>query len=178
MPIIRLLAFRGTGGVFDEEHDYYQEAGLIRAGHVALADVIEGKIIGFSPTPEAAEALGGEQALLEALGEHIAQAGRLQDDTAIFERAQALANQGERTQVWELPIEVSEATLDAIKSWYNEKKEYLYNFPDSQGNFPEGEANCATFPKHLSIDVPATTGKLSDYLDAMKLKGAKEWSSQ
>jgi hypothetical protein len=49
MPTIRLLAFRGTGGVFDEDHPNYQEPALIRAGHVALADVIEGKIIGFSP---------------------------------------------------------------------------------------------------------------------------------
>jgi hypothetical protein len=175
MPIIRLLAFRGTGGVFDDEHDYYQEAALIRAGHVALADVIENKIIGFSPTPEAAEALGGEQALLEALGEHLAQAGRLQDDTAIFERAQALANQGARSQVWELPIEVSDEIFEQIKSWYNEKKEYLYNFPDDEGLFAEGEANCATFPHQLNLPLPANTGLLKRYISAMQEKGAKLW---
>jgi hypothetical protein len=176
MPIIRLLAFRGTGGVFDEEHDYYQEAGLIRAGHVALADVIEGKLIGFSPTPEATEALGGEKQLLIELRHHRSQAGCLQDDTAIFERAQVLANQGLRTQVWELPIEITEETLEGIKSWYNEKKEYPYNFPDLEGNLAEGKANCATFPLQLGLTIPVNTGKLSDYVDAMRVQGAKRWS--
>jgi hypothetical protein len=179
MPTIRILAFRGTGGLFDEEDPHYTEPALIRAGHVALADVIEAVIIGFSPTSEAAEKLGGEKALLLALQKHQAQTGRLQDDTTIFERAQALALQGERTEVLELVVEISEETLATIKSWYNEKKESLYNLPideEGEAEFKDGEYNCATFPSFLDIPSPALTGLLRDYLYAMRQKGAKSWT--
>jgi hypothetical protein len=74
-----------------------------------------------------------------------------------------------------LPIEVSEETLDAIKSWYNEKKEYPYNFPNDEGQFAEGEANCATFPHELKIPLPANTGLLKRYISAMQEKGARLW---
>lgn len=123
MPIIQIVAFRGTGGVIDPDHPYFQqEAGLVRAGHVGLQGVIPGKIIGFSPTPEAAESLGGEQALLEKLvNEHEAQPGCLQDDTRHFQRAyELIVETNGRTTVWEIDVEVSGETLETIKEWYNE----------------------------------------------------------
>lgn len=176
MPQIRIVAFRGTGGVFNEEHPYYQEPGLIRAGHVALADVIGGKVVGFSPTPEAAERLGGERALLLELREHHAQPGCLQDDTTIFERASELAEQGLRTKVLELAVEVSEASIERIKAWYTERKEAQYNFPDDTGAFVEGEANCATFLGVLGVPLPGQSGKLERFIYAMEAKGAKPWT--
>ena len=80
MPIIRVLIFRGTGGVYNPDHPYHGEPALVRAGHVGVSGVIEGKIIGFHPTSEAAEAIGGEKELLEALKDKQPQPGRLQDD--------------------------------------------------------------------------------------------------
>ncbi|MCI0714026.1 MAG: hypothetical protein L0154_27975 [Chloroflexi bacterium] len=55
MPIIQILIFRGTGGVLNKAHPHYSEAVLVRAGHVGMLGVIEDKIIGFHPTPEATE---------------------------------------------------------------------------------------------------------------------------
>lgn len=87
MPIIQVLIFRGTGGVYTEDHQYYSEPALVRAGHVGVIGIIEDKIIGFHPTSEAAEVAGDEKALLDALRQKRPQPGRLQDDDAYFERA-------------------------------------------------------------------------------------------
>ena len=46
MPVIQVLVFRGTGGVYNAEHPYYSEPALVRAGHVGVAGVIDDKIIG------------------------------------------------------------------------------------------------------------------------------------
>lgn len=81
MKQLTVLVYRGTGGVLNKAHPRYSEPALIRAGHVGVIGLVEGdKVIGFHPTPEAAEAAGGERPLLEKLGRHEAVPGRLQDD--------------------------------------------------------------------------------------------------
>jgi hypothetical protein len=77
MPLVQVLIFRGTGGVLNKDHPYYNEPALVRAGHVGLSGVIADKIIGFHPTEAAAEHLGSEEALIEALSRHEPQPGRL-----------------------------------------------------------------------------------------------------
>jgi hypothetical protein len=178
MPTIFIVGFRGTGGVTNTRHPHFREPALVRAGHVAIGGVIPDKLIGFSPTPEAIEAAGGELALLELLKEHIAQVGRLQDDTAIFERAKELAAKGERTVVWQWEVEVADETVETIKQWYNEKKEAKYNFPDEiDGTFQPDEYNCALFPSVLGMPLPSSDGNVNKYIDEMVSKGAIRWQT-
>jgi hypothetical protein len=47
VPTIQVLIFRGTGGVYNEDSPHYHEPALVRAGHVGVMGIIEGKIIGF-----------------------------------------------------------------------------------------------------------------------------------
>jgi hypothetical protein len=175
MPTIFIVGFRGTGGLTNPKHQHFSEPALVRAGHVAIGGVIPDKLIGFSPTPEAAEAAGGELALLELLKQHIAQVGCLQDDTAIFERAKELAAKDEPTTVYKLDIEVSDATFETIKTWYNNKKEAMYNFPNWDDTFEPNEYNCGIFPALLGVPIPSTTGSTTDYVEDMKAKGATKW---
>jgi hypothetical protein len=175
MPTLFIVGFRGTGGVTNEKHPRFGEPALVRAGHVALGGVIPDKLIGFSPTPEAIAAAGGELPLLELLKRHIAQVGCLQDDTAIFERAKKLAAEGERTIVYRLNVEVSAETLETIKEWYNTKKEALYNFPHEDWTFEPNEYNCGLFPALLGVEIPSSSGSIEAYIQDMKDKGATEW---
>lgn len=180
MPIIQIVAFRGTGGVIDKTKPWYgKEMGLVRAGHVGLQSVFVGKIIGFSPTPEAVQALGSEQALLDKLvNEYEAQPGCLQDDTDIFIRADELADATKgRTTVWQLDIEISDEILATIREWYNRGWTALYNLPYPQPpEFKPGVYNCAVFPQHLGVSIPAETGKLRQYILAMQIQGATRWT--
>jgi len=132
MPVIKIIAFQGTGGVFNSDSPYYgREPGLVRAGHVGLEGVIPDKIIGFAPTPEAAEVAGGDQPLLDMLGEYVAQEGRLQNSLEVFLRALELIEEtGGRTTIWELEIEVLDICLNRIRAWYNDKCRATYNFPN------------------------------------------------
>ncbi|MEO1167060.1 MAG: hypothetical protein AAFV98_24985, partial [Chloroflexota bacterium] len=146
MPIIQVLIFRGTGGVYNTEHPFHDEPALVRAGHVGLLGVVEDTIIGFHPTPEASNTVGGEKALLSALRENKAQAGRLQNDNRYFERAHDLIGKTEgRTTVYRYEVEISDDTLVKMRSWYNDKEERLYSFPNTDGSFSKDESHCATF---------------------------------
>jgi hypothetical protein len=167
MPIIGLVAFRGL--------PFSQEPALIRTGHVALSRVIPDVLIGFSPTPSAIEAAGGEMGLFMRLRAGEAQPGCLQDDTAIFLRARELSVTDEITTVWELEVEILIETLEAIKEWYNEKREAPYNFPDRFGIFKPNQYNCATFPSLLNIPIPSPNGSLGTYIEAMIENGAHRW---
>ncbi len=182
MPVIQLLAFRGTGGILNQNSPYFEsEPGLIRAGHVGLQGVIEDKIIGFSPAPEAIKSAGSEQKLLDMLvRKHQAQVGQLQDDTAIFNRAYELIDETHRrTTVWMLDVEVSQETIERLIKWYNEKYTALYNLPERQPpEFEDNEYNCATFPAKLDVPVPARTGKLQLFIKYMIEKGAVQWEPE
>lgn len=170
MPIIQVLIFRGTGGVYNEEHPYHGEPALVRAGHVGVTGVIEDKIIGFHPTSEATEKTGGEKALLEALREQRPQPGRLQEDNLYFERASQLTEATDgRTTVYMYEVEISEETLNKIRSWYNEKKEALYNFPHEDGRFNKQESNCAMYwVEWFKIPLPKRTGNIKVLTKIMK----------
>lgn len=175
MAIVKVLIFRGTGGVSNKSHPYYGELALVRAGHVGLSGVIEGQIIGFHPTPEIGETLG-EQQLIKLLGEHIAQPGRLQDDTVYFERAYELIEETEgRTRVYEYEVEISEETLMEVQSWYNNQQEAPYNFPEIDGSFAEGEYNCAVFINVFGIPLPAGSGSLKRIVRKMETEGYEKW---
>lgn len=176
MPLIQILVFRGTGGVFNADHPYYAEPALVRAGYVGARGIIPDKIIGFHPTPQAGDRLGGEVALLQSLREKQAQPGRLQDDNVYFERAVELidATNG-RTTVYMYEIEISEETLNEIRSWYNEGKEAPYNFPDQDGSFNEGESNCAIFWRRFSLPLPVVSGNIREIIQIMDEEGYDKW---
>lgn len=176
MPVIQVLIFRGTGGVFNVDHPYHDEPALVRAGHVGIAGVIENKIIGFHPTPEAAEAVGGEKELLKALQQKEPQPGRLQADDDYFERAHELRDQTDgRTTVYVYEVEISEETLRQIRSWYNKDKEAPYNFPDDNGQFDDGESNCALFWNRFDIPMPVGTGQIRDIVERMEDEDYEIW---
>ncbi|MEO1290486.1 MAG: hypothetical protein AAFV93_22310 [Chloroflexota bacterium] len=178
MPIITVLIFRGTGGVFNVEHPYYGEPALVRAGHVGMSGIIDGKIIGFHPTLEATKKLGGEKALLQTLKDRVPQAGRLQDDTEYFERAYQLikATNG-RTTVYMYEVDISEEILTQIRTWYNEGREALYNFPNDDGQFKVGESNCAIFWMRFSIPLPVVSGNIREIIQIMSEEGFDKWSN-
>lgn len=179
MPTIQVLIFRGTGGVYNEDSPHYHEPALVRAGHVGVMGIIEGTIIGFHPTPEAAEAAGGEEALLNALWDKIPQPGRLQDDNAYFERAYELSEMGERTTVYMYEVEISDATLNDIRSWYNNGKEAIYNFPSKQGRFSGTESNCAMFWfTWFRIALPKQTGNIKELVEVMEEEEYSIWDGK
>jgi hypothetical protein len=167
MPTISIVAFRGLS--------FSKESALIRTGHVALGGVISDKLIGFSPTPQAIEAAGGEMELFKLLRAGKAQPGCLQDDTTVFLRAKELSTLNKNIEIWELDVEISIEILTTIKAWYNEKREALYNFPDNKGRFEAGQYNCAIFPVVLGVPIPISNGQLYPYVEAMVKNGAFRW---
>jgi hypothetical protein len=168
MPTIQVLVFRGTGKVSEPDQLAQKEPALVRAGHCGISGVIEGKIIGFHPTPEV-ETVLGEERLLDALTHHEAQPGYLQDDDSYFLRAYQLSQLGERTTVYFYSVDISEETLEKIKSCYTEKKEELYNFPYEDGQFEEGHSNCAMFwPLYFGIRLPIKTGSIKQLVEKMQ----------
>lgn len=177
---IFLVGFRGTGGFYNPK--YKAEPALIKAGHIGIQFEDDARIFGFHPTLTAEDEAGGEDAIVELLRSHVPQTGCVQDDTAIFERANVLFNQGERTEVLALIYEVSEEAFQKIKQtlleWYNIKKEFQYNFPDEEGQFEENQYNCATFPELLGLTLPVKDGRLAFYIEKMLEQGAVGWQSK
>ena len=97
MKKIYLIGFRGTGF---RDAKFSREPALIRAGHVAIAfEGDENRILGFHPTWEAIEAVGGEEAAIAWLKAKKTLEGTLQEDYSIFARALELAEQDARTTV-------------------------------------------------------------------------------
>lgn len=177
VAIIEVLIFRGTGGVRNKSHPYYDEPALVKAGHVGVSGVIEGKIIGFHPTPEAIDAVGGVEALINELAEYKPHPGRLQDDSSYFERAYELIDEtNERTTVYTYAVDVPEETLNMIKSWYDDGKEVLYNFPNKEGEFIDPHTNCAMFwTQWFKIPLPVNTGSIQELTDYMKREEYETW---
>ncbi|MEM9950224.1 MAG: hypothetical protein AAF846_01380 [Chloroflexota bacterium] len=177
MPIIQVVIFRGTGGVYNVDHPYCGEPALVRAGHVGVIGVIKDKIIGFHPTPDATEALGSEKLLLNALKDKVPQPSCLQDDSRYFERAYQLrdATNG-RTAVYMYEVEISDKTFDEIRTWYNEGKEALYNFPNDDGQFEDKQSNCAMFwVEWFNIPLPERTGKIRRLTEKMRIEEYDLW---
>jgi hypothetical protein len=175
MKKIYLIGFRGTSFQVPE---YKNEPALIRAGHVGFAFEDDPQFIfGFHPTPEAVEAVGGEEVAIEWLKDNQPLDGALQADRPIFVRADELHQAGARTEVWQVALEVSDEDYERIQTqtlqWYTEKTIFTYAFPE-RGKPPlPDQDNCATFPRRLALPLPEPTGQLVRYIEAMEREGTR-----
>jgi len=175
MKNIYLIGFRGTSFQVPE---YKSEPALIRAGHVGFAfEDAPDFIFGFHPTPEAVEAVGGEEAAIEWLKENEPLDGALQADRPIFMRAYALQQQGARTDVWQITLELPDDEYERIRAqalqWYTEKTVFTYAFPvRGQPPLPDRD-NCATFPRRLTLPLPEPTGQLVRYIAVLESQGTR-----
>jgi len=172
MKQIYIIGFRGTG--FRSE-PFKRESLLIRAGHVGF--YFEGEddlIFGFHPTEEACRVVGDDEAVIAWLKAHHPMTGALYDDTAIFHRAFALADDAPTT-VWQMPLSVSDEGYERIRqqayAWYDERKTFTYAFPSDE--FAETRDNCATFPRRLGLSLPEPTGNLREYMPALQMNGER-----
>jgi hypothetical protein len=174
MKKIYLIGFRGTG--FRDEK-FKKENALIRSGHVGFYFDDKDKIIlGFHPTGKAIEAIGGEEAAIEWLKQKHTLDGTLQQDYSVFQRAAELAEQGARTQVWQMGIDVSdedfERTQEQAFEWYNTQKVFAYTFPPDKPK--DDRDNCATFPRRLGLPVLDPVGQIKDYVQVLQ-EGRQVW---
>jgi hypothetical protein len=73
-------------------------------------------------------------------------------------------------------VDISEETLRQIRSWYNEGKESLYNFPDGDGQFEHQQSNCAMYwVQWFKIPLPKRTGNIKVLIKRMKDEGYDTW---
>lgn len=171
MKKVYLIGFRGTGF---RDARYRAEPALIRAGHVGIAfEEDEDRIIGFHPTPEAVERVGGNDSAIEHLKAGHTLEGMLQEDQGIFVRAAELAQQDARTAVWRLAVEVSDEDFERIRqqaiTWYTEKQVFAYAFPPDE-LMPDRD-NCATFPRRLGLPLLDPVGQIKEYVRALETHG-------
>lgn len=173
MKKIYLIGFRGTGF---RDAKFSREPALIRAGRVAMA--FEGgvdHILGFHPTSEAIESVGGEEAAIALLKAKKTLEGTLQEDDSIFARALELAEQDARTTVWQFAVEVSDEDFERIRqqtiTWYTEKQVFAYAFPPDEP-LPNRD-NCATFPRRLGLPLLDPIGQIKDYVRALETRGER-----
>lgn len=171
MKIIYLIGFRGTGF---RDSRFRAEPTLIQAGHVGMAfEGDEDRILGFHPTPEAIDAVGGESAAVTWLKAKNTLDGILQEDTSIFVRAFELSQQDARTAVWQMAVEVSDEDFERIHqqaiTWYNERRIFAYAFPPDE---PMADRdNCATFPRRLGLPLLDPIGQIKDYVRVLEAQG-------
>ena len=177
MKKVSFIGFLGTG---IRDARYQKEHGLIQLGHVGLAFETEPDLIlGFHPSPEAIEAIGGPEAALKWLRNRKAGNrldGCLQNDLAIFERAYEISQSNPQTTVWEKVLEMEDEAFETLRKqafeWYNEKRIFPYALP-----LPSREIewdNCATFPRRLGLELPEASGQLQQYIPALQADG-KVW---
>jgi len=182
---IDIFAYRGTGF---KDPKYSNEHGLIQAGHIGVSTDGGNTIYGFHPSPEAIRQLEEEGVnVMEFLKSGGALRGQLQDDTAIFIRANELAQLGAPTQVYRLPQTVSQNHFQAVEAEIQNQIQngspypswYAFPFRDESGNnrtMPIQCNNCATWPRTLGLWThPSQTGQLRVYMNDMKDAGATEW---
>jgi hypothetical protein len=171
LKTIYQLAFKGTS--FKDKR-FSDESGLIRAGHVGfMFDLTEHVIYGFHPTPEAIEAIGGEEAAIVHLKNHGVLDGALYDDRAIFERACFLVQNGAPTEVWIAAFFVSDADYERIRAqtilWYTDKTIFDYGFPPDAPK--PNQDNCATFPRRLGLQTLDAVGQIRDVMENIRQRG-------
>jgi len=170
---IYLIGFRGTGLRLGQ---FKNEPLLIRVGHVGFYfEGDENRVFGFHPTVEAAQAIGDESAIIDWLKKLNPIPGTIHDDTDLFRRADELTEMGARTQVWEMPIEVTdddfERKRDLTLLWYTQQKVFLYSFPSEE--LIADRDNCATFPRRLGLRLPEETGQLIAYVPKLAQHGTR-----
>lgn len=163
--IIEIYGFRGTGKTAEE---FIETDPLIYAGHIGISFDRGKTIYGFTPF---APGLSNTEAI-EVLKQHQSFPGQVLDDTSLFHRAQNLAEQGYRTQVYVQSISVSKADFARIKEQVlNELSSgplpnKRYAFPG-----PEGCFNCATWPSSHGIPIPESSGNLRLYIEELQKVG-------
>lgn len=164
MKHIYLVAFRGIGF-----HDakLMGEPAYIGAGHVGIVfEGYEDHILGFHPTAEAVDEAGGEDEAVVKLKAGDWLPGVLQQDYAMFTRAEALAQHGLRTAVWQFTIEQRDSEFERIHeqtlTWYHEAKLFTYGF--ALGVPLDDRDNSATFPRRLGLPQFDPGGRVSDYV--------------
>lgn len=172
---ILLLAFRGTGK-FDKNIDRLPT--LVIAGHAGIKFEDDPIIYGFHPTSEAEITAGSKRRLADLLRNHVAQRGRIQDDTEAFKRADTESST-ERTKVlfltYDFPQETYQKIKNTLQEWYNQGREFWYNFPLDESGIPEGQYNCVTFLTLLGIPVPCKTGYIHELIAVMDKEEAPQW---
>jgi RHS repeat-associated protein len=174
---IELYAYRGTG------RTYPNEPTLVRIGHVGVSLDGGQTIYGFHPTGEAIAVLEQQGVDIENfLFQRGAMQGGVFDDTAVFLRANELAHEGSRSQVWRQSIPVSEAEFYRIQNQILtqavEGSPYpsWYRLPSPTGSsMPFQCNNCATWPRTLNLAIPEESGNLLSYLEAIQNAGATPW---
>lgn len=182
MKTIRLLAFRNM----DFRNPIYaHEAGLIRVGHVGLQLAGDPAIYGFHPTPDAIEAIGGDEAAYVWLRARHMLDGAVFDDTFLFHRAHQLASLHQTTtHVYVLEYQFTDAESDTIQAqlreWHNTDVVFPYAWPERGGKpMPPDRDNCATFPRRLGVMIPESTGRIWYYVSAMIAQyDASEWEPE
>lgn len=113
MKKVYLIGFRGTG--FRDEK-YAHEPALICAGHVGFAfEGDEMRIFGFHPSPEAAQAIGDDEAVITWLKAKKTIEGILQEDYDVFKRASELGERGAQTNVWQFAVELPDEEFEHIR---------------------------------------------------------------
>jgi hypothetical protein len=177
MKKVYVIGFLGLG---IRDPRYQTEPGLIKVGHVGIAfEGHEEQILGFHPSPEAIEAVGGPDKALAWLRNRKAGNrldGCLQDDTRIFERAYQLSQDNSQCMVWQTAVEFDEARFERLREqaqqWYNAKTIFPYAFPLATREVAWD--NCATFPRHLGISLPESSGQLQKYIPTLQ-DGGMRW---
>jgi RHS repeat-associated protein len=178
---VQLFAFRGTGF---RSVQYSSENGLIRAGHVGISFDGGKTIYGFHPSEYSLSQFASEDAALSYLKNGGSLPGQVYNDTALFLRAEQLANGGARTTVYQLTIPAATTELNSIRTSVLSQvanpstTTSLYSFPAIENGIPympAGCNNCATWPQTLGIPIPNLSGQIKDYIEAMWSIGAKIW---
>ncbi len=190
MKTVSLIGFREVG--FDKNSPYANEDALIRAGHVGVMLEGDDAIYGFHPTPEAIEAEGGIENVINKLKDKRAAYtidGRVYNDRNVFVRAAELAELNtpirfasntkdpvEFLEVWQFDFSVDDEEFlrirDQLLAYFEKGTISPYAFPRFN---PTGD-NCATFPMKIGIRVPVVEppGQLSLYIPELEKQG-KRW---
>ena len=162
---------------------------LLWAGHIGISLNGGSKIFGFTPHVPEGVALGDFMARLKG---NEAFPGVVGDDTAVFR----IAASKHANEKWNTEVEVvselvqSEKKLevvDKVMKWSGMKpgehgKSYAFPLPkdkaqggnhfvDQKGVSGSDQANCATFPAMVGVEIPDSSGVLGTYMPALS-----EWA--
>jgi hypothetical protein len=157
---------------------------LLKYGHIGISIGGGKTVYGFTPDPAATG--GDKEALLAKITANESVPAIVGDDTEIFDLAARYA----ATLGWDTEVATAMQLLTQQKqlavteqlgamtanSGRAHDKKYQFPFPEPRdGRFfaDDRTANCATFPGMLGLPIPEPSGKLSQYMPALR-KWAQE----
>ncbi|MEZ4709787.1 MAG: hypothetical protein R3A44_21460 [Caldilineaceae bacterium] len=169
---------------------YADEAALIKAGHVGISFDDGKTIFGFHPAANAVKGLSSAE-IIAHLRNRGSYPGQVYDDTAIFLRVHELGQQGALSRgssnapgvplsVYQWRQELPIAQVDQIRNSVLQQladpsiTSSRYSFPDKgpTGYFmPPGCNNCATWPSIEGVQIPESSGRLSNYIELLIERG-------